>query len=171
MAWCCQATSHYLNQCWPRSMSPYGVTRPQWVNLIITPVVLMNLICNMCSQITLLKWWLHLPGANELKKETHHVKDYNWPFQRRRVQCELVGRESCHWWRLAEQYRQWGSPPYGSCLLWCPPCLQENFRQISNIRHTKSQILTVSDTVRKPSIRLLSALMSSMSAREFPSNL
>ena len=32
MAWCRQATSHYLNQCWPRSMLPYGVTRPQWVN-------------------------------------------------------------------------------------------------------------------------------------------
>ena len=24
MAWCCQATSHYLNQCWPRTTSPYG---------------------------------------------------------------------------------------------------------------------------------------------------
>ena len=32
MAWCRQATSHYLNQCWPSFMSPYGVTRPQWVN-------------------------------------------------------------------------------------------------------------------------------------------
>ena len=32
MAWCHQATSHHLSQCWPRSMSPYGVTRPQWVN-------------------------------------------------------------------------------------------------------------------------------------------
>ena len=32
MAWCRQATSHYLSQCWPSSMSPYGVTRPQWVN-------------------------------------------------------------------------------------------------------------------------------------------
>ena len=31
MAWCRQATSHYLNQCWHRSLSPYGVTRPQWV--------------------------------------------------------------------------------------------------------------------------------------------
>ena len=27
-----QATSHYLSQCWPKSMSPYGITRPQWVN-------------------------------------------------------------------------------------------------------------------------------------------
>ena len=25
MAWCRQATSHYLSQCWPRSLSPYGV--------------------------------------------------------------------------------------------------------------------------------------------------
>ena len=34
MAWCRQATSHYLNQCWPNSMPPYGVTRPQWVNTL-----------------------------------------------------------------------------------------------------------------------------------------
>ena len=32
MAWCRQATSHYLHQCWPTSMSPYGVIRPQWVD-------------------------------------------------------------------------------------------------------------------------------------------
>ena len=32
MAWCRQATSHYLNQCWPRSPTPYSVTRNQWVN-------------------------------------------------------------------------------------------------------------------------------------------
>ena len=31
MAWCRQATSHYLSQRWLRSTSPYGVTRPQWV--------------------------------------------------------------------------------------------------------------------------------------------
>ena len=32
MAWCHQATSHYLSQCWPRSVSPNDVARPQWVN-------------------------------------------------------------------------------------------------------------------------------------------
>ena len=32
MAWCHQAPSHYLSQCWPRSMSPNGITMPQWVN-------------------------------------------------------------------------------------------------------------------------------------------
>ena len=35
MAWCRQATSHYLSQCWPRPMSPNGVIKPQWVNKII----------------------------------------------------------------------------------------------------------------------------------------
>ena len=34
MTWCRQATSHYLSQCWPRSMSPNDVTRPQWVNVL-----------------------------------------------------------------------------------------------------------------------------------------
>ena len=28
MAWCRRATSHYVSQCWPRSLSPYGLTRP-----------------------------------------------------------------------------------------------------------------------------------------------
>ena len=37
MAWCRQATSHYLSQCWPRSLSPYDVTRPQWVNRVYQP--------------------------------------------------------------------------------------------------------------------------------------
>ena len=31
MAWCRQATSHYLSQCWPESLYPYGIIRPQWV--------------------------------------------------------------------------------------------------------------------------------------------
>ena len=31
MVWCHQATSHYLSQFWPKSLSPYDLTRPQWV--------------------------------------------------------------------------------------------------------------------------------------------
>ena len=30
---CRQATNHYLIQCWPRSMSPYGFTSPQWISI------------------------------------------------------------------------------------------------------------------------------------------
>ena len=48
MAWCRQATSHYLSQCWPRSQSPYGVTRPQWVNTHLYHYIRWNY------------WWVNL---------------------------------------------------------------------------------------------------------------
>ena len=32
MAWCHQATSHHLSHCWPRSIPPHGIIRPQLVN-------------------------------------------------------------------------------------------------------------------------------------------
>ena len=35
MVWCCQAPSHYLSQCWPRSVSSYSISRPQWVYLAL----------------------------------------------------------------------------------------------------------------------------------------
>ena len=43
MAWCHQAPSHYLSQCWPRSTSPYGVARPQWVNQWCAKCILRNI--------------------------------------------------------------------------------------------------------------------------------
>ena len=45
MAWCHQTTSHYLNHCWANSMTPYGVTRPQWVST--------ELVMRHC----LYQWW------------------------------------------------------------------------------------------------------------------
>ena len=32
-AWCRQATGHYLSRCWLSSLTPYGVTTPQWVKV------------------------------------------------------------------------------------------------------------------------------------------
>ena len=46
MAWCRQATSHYLSQCWLRSLSPYGVIRPQWV-LIKWKIELLTKVCHV----------------------------------------------------------------------------------------------------------------------------
>ena len=39
MAWCREATSHYLRQCWPRSMSPNGVLGLNELNVATTPGV------------------------------------------------------------------------------------------------------------------------------------
>ena len=32
---CPHGTSHFLNQCWSRSMSPHGATRPRWVESLL----------------------------------------------------------------------------------------------------------------------------------------
>ena len=57
MAWCHQATSHCLSQCWPKSMSPNGVTRPQWVKK-------MGSLRH--------PWWYYF---NKIKEPAHMVKN------------------------------------------------------------------------------------------------
>ena len=58
MAWCRQATCHYLSQCWPRSMSPNGITRPQWVNqrsmldLVTSLITWANVEPDLCCPMT-----------------------------------------------------------------------------------------------------------------------
>ena len=41
MAWCRQATSHNLSQCWHRSLLSYGVIRPQWVKYVVSIVAVV----------------------------------------------------------------------------------------------------------------------------------
>ena len=41
MAWYRRATNHYMGQCWPRFMSPYGVSRSQY---IVTTLQWLSLI-------------------------------------------------------------------------------------------------------------------------------
>ena len=46
MAWCCQATSHYLNQCWLRSMFPLATVINSWCKRGLKPSILCHLsIC------------------------------------------------------------------------------------------------------------------------------
>ena len=59
MTWCRQATSQYLSQCWPRSLSPYGVTRPQWVNQYFPHPY----FCESCSS-----WSFHKISSSVLLK-------------------------------------------------------------------------------------------------------
>ena len=52
MAWCRQATSHYLNQCWPRSPTPYGVTRPnEWTHWGVASSILATIISVMACPL------------------------------------------------------------------------------------------------------------------------
>ena len=53
MAWCRQATSHYLSQHWPEFMSSYCITRPLWV-------MLWSIILIVFCHINMMIWnnWL-----------------------------------------------------------------------------------------------------------------
>ena len=44
---CLMAQCHYLSQCWPRSILPYGITRPWWVNLPLT----RDLLCGHMASL------------------------------------------------------------------------------------------------------------------------
>ena len=57
MAWCHQATSHYLSQCWPRSLSPNDVTRPQWVNSLAPGKFEWNFRHLILKQILVIDGW------------------------------------------------------------------------------------------------------------------
>ena len=49
IAWSRQKTSHYLNQCWPRSLPPYGVNRPLWVQSLWLTMICVNVMPLLCG--------------------------------------------------------------------------------------------------------------------------
>ena len=104
MAWCRQAASHYLSQCWPRSMSPNGVTGPQCVNswtLIHSPGTewkhenLQTEFWNVFLKMKILDWVIkltHWPlGAlNEIGTVLSKSFCYTRIFQEKRVNGNAV---------------------------------------------------------------------------------
>ena len=46
LVWNCQAPCHCLRQYWPRSMLPYGVTRPQWLKFILQFLCMSSMYFN-----------------------------------------------------------------------------------------------------------------------------
>ena len=57
MDWCCQASSHYLNQCWHRCMFPYGITRHQWDYKDIIQCTFIKELYFLAATKQLYKWY------------------------------------------------------------------------------------------------------------------
>ena len=53
MAWYRQPTSHYINQSWARSVTLYGIIRPQWVNWLRPEQNVWHFENNICRCIFL----------------------------------------------------------------------------------------------------------------------
>ena len=90
MAWCRQATSHYLTQCWPRSVSPCGIPRPLMSEVnyfsvlfkIILRVDFFHTSCEICIRWAILN---HIEDKSTLvqvmaqcHRATSHFKEF-WP--------------------------------------------------------------------------------------------
>ena len=76
---CLMAPSHYLNQCW---LIIQGVLWHSLESYLTSSA--MNLIRNMCAEITFLKLLPHLVGVNELtavEAWTNIVSICRWHFQ------------------------------------------------------------------------------------------
>ena len=75
MACCRQATSYYLSQCWHRSMSSFGVTRPQWFNgpfLLWNPCLLPPTRCVSGSV-----WWPRSPAGSPSRQMSPSLSGRN----------------------------------------------------------------------------------------------
>ena len=80
MAWCCQATSHYLSQCWPTAISL--LTRPQWVKEKILP-------SHVLSSIIQLIWPLVVTvDTNSAGPPPHIFSSFTLTIHRDRL-CEI----------------------------------------------------------------------------------
>ena len=58
MAWCRQATSHFLSQCWLRFISPFGITRLEWVNQVWKLILVSSVKYATCLHPSIL--WGHM---------------------------------------------------------------------------------------------------------------
>ena len=71
-----QATSHYLSQCWPRSMSPNGVTRPWW-GFKIHLKILFNSSAWKVSRFTISRLDITSWGYKMVNINKHNTHGFN----------------------------------------------------------------------------------------------
>ena len=112
VAWCCQATNHYLSQ-W---MLPYGVTRTQWVDICCWSLCLI-FYTNMLQQLRKLILNPSLPKILTLQVPWHFAVE---SFEGCKINVIICCRKGCAvflwncivqsynypsplWWRLMEK--------------------------------------------------------------------
>ena len=85
ISWCRQVPSHYLSQCSPSSISPCGVTRPQWINVRIRNSKTLK---NAYAPTNLLKYTMGLQTYFQFLSEEYH--------------CNTVFFKLCRQWTLTD---------------------------------------------------------------------
>ena len=91
VAWCHKATSHYLNQCWLRSMMPYGKTSSQWISKTLSIYYCIflydqSLISIFIKPISKLVITFHVLASQVLGTIMHCASD-----------CDVITRSQTEW--------------------------------------------------------------------------
>ena len=91
MPWCHLEIVHYLYQCWPICMIPYGISRPQWVNGFIEYLIkLWAALCHWRAMMTVnaclhraMKWqqldYYYYWIPHKTMSSIVQLKGYHWP--------------------------------------------------------------------------------------------
>ena len=103
MAWCRQATSHYLSQCWPRSMLPYGVNWPRVTKEVDTSWLGYESFCTFCEIVNLILCHILIlarPSMTLLYRPQYfmfliHIWYRNWPYHEHDLYQLWVGHYNC----------------------------------------------------------------------------
>ena len=96
MAWCRQATSHYLSRCWPRSLSPYGITRPHWglnkmADILQTTISYSTALTELnVHQCEITNYTPYLARQGELRGVYYEDSVENWPPYNGSALCSLL---------------------------------------------------------------------------------
>ena len=98
IVWDRVATSHYLRQCWVRSLSPYVVIRSQWIKCILRNTIECRYNAVQYSKL-LHKWLPELrPNINKMldPQKTPHTSPVST--------CELWGVFGKYFWENWPRY-------------------------------------------------------------------
>ena len=150
MAWCRQATSHYLSQCWPRSVSPNDITRPQWVKH--GPV--LHVFVDVCSYDSCIRRVMHVGRPVLCIISQFLVCNFNiksvacLQWSETRGTHQLVSYFSVKYWKV--QNVMYNNIFATNCYFTCIVGLFFIFRHI--ITHLKHKITANSSTARPVSM-------------------
>ena len=136
MAWCHPATSHYLDQCWFRSMLSCGVTRPQWVKPWSLSCWIHFSIFNMIFHtVVTITQALHVPKSEfvHVHSTTHKRHPIICPHRRAAILWgvlrKLIMALHCIFWLTFNNY--WHLTIKTTWVLWAHGLMQilaENIR-------------------------------------------
>ena len=128
IAWCHQATQNYPSQCWQRSMSLKGVTRPQWAKYFLEhdDIIKWNIFRVtglLCEEFTVHRR-TPLTKASVMLQSLNQQLSKQWGRQWFEVSLNSLSCRLCN--EISQHHAHWCPGPFLTTATWC---CHKNFSQ------------------------------------------